>query len=359
MKNFKKIIALVLVALMVLSFTACHKKGATAVTVGEVEFSAGYYACALVNAYTEGTQKVYESLTDEEKNNTSLDYSSKEIDGKKFNNWVEDTAVDYLKNIAAYKTLAEENKLKIDQSKNTSLETSAEYYWTSYGYSAYFIPNNVAKETYIQYMKDTYYSELYFEHLYGAEGEKAISAEDAEAKIYDNFLIANVLEASYTSDTTDTEKAEMKAKLEGYMEELKNSSRSFEAIYKEYKSVDDEETTSAEADEDAPKDKYASLLGAEDTNYASTYYDDIKAMAIGEIKLIELEDESGLALVVKQDIKADEYYKTSLDMDARHLIADEEYKDDIEEYAEKLEAKVHKSVTRYLKAKDIVMPTSY
>ena len=48
-------------------------------------------------------------------------------------------------------------------------------------------------------------------------------------------------------------------------------------------------------------------------------------MATGEVKVIELEDNAGLVLAVKQDISADEYYLDTLDMAARHLIADEEF----------------------------------
>jgi hypothetical protein len=66
MKIFRKLIALVLVLMMVLSFAGCHKKNEIAVTIGDVEFTSAYYMCAFVNAYMEAQQLVYNELTEEE-----------------------------------------------------------------------------------------------------------------------------------------------------------------------------------------------------------------------------------------------------------------------------------------------------
>lgn len=57
MKNIKRIIAAVLVSVMALGFTACHKKDETAVTVGKVNFTSAYYMCALINADSEASQR--------------------------------------------------------------------------------------------------------------------------------------------------------------------------------------------------------------------------------------------------------------------------------------------------------------
>ena len=80
MKNFKKIIALALAALMLLSFAGCHKKDEVAVTIGDVEFTSAYYMCALINADSEAKSKVYENLTEEEQQSGDIDYYSKKID---------------------------------------------------------------------------------------------------------------------------------------------------------------------------------------------------------------------------------------------------------------------------------------
>ena len=362
MKNFKRIIALALVFLMAVSFVGCHKKNEIAVTVGDVEFTSAYYMCALINADSEAKTKVQEELSEDEQSGTEeIDYYSKKIDKKDYVKWVEDKAMESLKTIAAYKLLCKENKLEISKEDASNADMYASYYWSSYGYGAYFEPNGVSQATYTQYMKDSYYAETYFEHLYGAEGEKAIAADEVKTKMNDNFVVANVLTASFTSEMKDDEKTALKDKFNGYLAELQGGKRTFEAIYKEYNDVKEEEEESHEGhDHEAnphPKDEYASIIGAKDTGYDAEYYDAVKAMATGEMKIIELENNAGLVLVVKQDINADEYYLKTLDMTVRHLIADDEYEKTIEDYAKKLKAEVNDFAVGQFKVKNIVEPS--
>ena len=178
MNNIKRLLSLALVFIMVFSFAGCHKKDEIAVTVGDVEFTSAYYMLALVSADSEAKSKVYEKLTDEEKQK-EIDYYSKEIDGKKFTEWVEDKAIEQLKEIAAFKTLCKENKIELSDETMTEINNTTDYYWQSY--SAFYEPNGVGKNTYVKNMTDTYYAEEYFKFIYGEGGKKAI-ASDEEGK---------------------------------------------------------------------------------------------------------------------------------------------------------------------------------
>lgn len=357
MKMLKRIFAAALAGALALTFTACHKKDEIAVTVGDVEFTSAYYMCALINADSEAKTKVQEGLSDEEKSSSEIDYYSKKIDDKPYVEWVEDTAMNNLKKIAAYKTLCKENKLELDEEDKTNAENYASMYWSSYGYGAYFEPNGVSQKTYTRYMTDAYYSGVYFEHIYGAEGEKAIAADKVKAEIYDNFIIANILEVSFGNKSEDEIKT-LKEKLNGYVTSLKDGSKTFEEVYKDYNGTaeEEEEPDKTDSEEPQPKDKYASILGAEDTVYEYEHYEDIKKMANGEVKLIELEDNAGMILAVKRDITADPYYLDTLDITARHLIADDEFEKEIEEYAGKLKLEVNNYAVKQFKVKKIKEP---
>ncbi len=360
MKNLKRILSVLLTLVLISSFAGCHKKGEIAVKIGDVEFTSAYYMCALLNADGEAQNLVYEALSDEEKSGEKeVDIYSKKVEDKKYVDWVEDTALDYLKTIAAYKTLCIKNKLELDDETENELEMYTNYYWQSY--ASYYEPNGVAKATYEQYMKDSYYSELYFEHLYAKDGEKEINAEDVKNKIYDNFVIANMLQASITSEMTEDEVTALKEQLDGYADKLKAGKVTFKDVYNEYNGIEEEETEEQEEtdeEESKPQDEYATVVGAEGTSYESDQYETIKAMATGEIKVIEIE-EQGYMLVVKQDITADEYYLENLDIAARHLIADEEYENTIKDYAKKLDTDINKYAVKQFKVKKIVQPTSY
>lgn len=391
MKNLKRILATALVLAMALTAAACHPKDEIAVTVGDVEFTSAYYMCALINADSEAKSRVQEELSDDE-STTDIDYYSKKIDDKDYVTWVEDTAMDYLKKIAAYKTLCKDNELELDKEEAENAEYYASYYWSSYGYSAYFEPNGVGEKTYTQYMKDSYYSELYFEHLYGEGGEKEIAADNVKDTMYKNFIIADMLQASF-SGLEDDEITETKEQFDKYAEELKAGTKTFEEVYNDYNDIDEEEEdtdtssgssssssstessstestssdatssedTSSDSEEEEelePLDSYASILGAEDTVYESEYFEDINKMAENEVKIIELDDDAGIILVVKKDIKADPYYLENLDSTARHLIADEEYEADIEKYAGELELTVNDYAVNQFKVKKIKEPTA-
>ena len=391
MKNLKRILAAALVLAMALTAAACHPKDEIAVTVGDVEFTSAYYMCALINADSEAKSRVQEELSDDE-STTDIDYYSKKIDDKDYVTWVEDTAMDYLKKIAAYKTLCKDNELELDKEEAENAEYYASYYWSSYGYSAYFEPNGVGEKTYTQYMKDSYYSELYFEHLYGEGGEKEIAADNVKDTMYKNSIIADMLQASF-SGLEDDEITETKEQFDKYAEELKAGTKTFEEVYNDYNDIDEEEEdtdtssgssssssstessstestssdatssedTSSDSEEEEelePLDSYASILGAEDTVYESEHFDTVNKMATNEIQIIELDDNAGIILVVKKDIKADPYYLENLDSTARHLIADEEYEADIEKYADELELTVNDYAVNQFKVKKIKEPTA-
>lgn len=362
MKNFKRMIAAAVVLIMVLSFAGCHKKNEIAVTVGDVEFTSAYYMCALINADSEAKNLVYESLTEEEQSE-EIDYYSHKVEDTDYVEWVENKAMDTLEKIAAYKTLCKENEIEPAEEDITNAETYASYYWSSYGYSQYFEPNGVSEATYTQYMKDSYYAETYFEHVYGEGGEKEVAADKVSSTMLENFVLADILEGSYT--TTDTDEnaeatnAALKTKFEGYVKALKDGSMTYEEVYKDYNGTTDEEaeeTTDEDSEELAPLDEYATLLGSEDTDYASDHFETVKGMKVGEVKLVELEDDAGLVILVKQNLEKDEYYIENLDTVVRHIIADEEFEADIEKYIDGMEKNVSKYAIGQFKVKKIIEP---
>ncbi len=360
MKNIKRLLAVALVLVMLFSFAGCHKKNEIAVTIGDVEFTSAYYMCALINADLEAKTLINESL-EEDESSTEVDYFSKKVEDKDYVEWVEEKAMTTLKQVAAYKILCEENKLEPNEDDIANAEMYADYYWSSYGYSAYFEPNGVSKATYTKYMTDSYFAETYFEFVYGKDGEKAIAADTIKTKMNENFIVADILDATYESDATDADKTALKAKLEGYVTALKAGTKTFEQVYKEYNDIKDKEdtsteTTDTESEELKPQDEYASILGAEDTVYESEHYETVKAMAVGEVKLIELEDKTGYVLAIKKDINADPYYLENLDMTVRHLIADEEFEKTIADYLKTLKVDVNNYAIKPFKVKKIKEP---
>ncbi len=371
MNLIKKITAAVLVMIMVLCVAGCHEKDEVAVTIDGVEFTSAYYMCALIMADSEARQKVDEKLAEEKEDDKTstateeVNYFKQKIDKKKFTDWVEDRAIESLKSIASYIIKCREEKVEIDEEDKSSAEQYAAYYWSSYGYAALLEPNGVSAATYTKYMTDSYYASAYFEHLYGEGGSKEIPADEVNTKLLENYVIANVIDVS-TASMKDTEKAETKTKLDGYLADLTSGAKDFEKVYHEYYGTSEEEAHSHENEDKTegeekeegsePLDSHATILGSEDTSYASDIFKDVKAMANGEIKLIEKEDDAGYALVIKKDISADPYYAKNLDISVRDLIKGDEFEKDMEKFAEGLTADINKYAVGQFKVKKIEYP---
>lgn len=358
MNTLKRTFAIMLCLLLTLTCLAgCHQKGEIAVKIGDIEFTSGYYACALVFSDSEARTLVEENLSEEGDTAAEIDYYKQKIEDTSYVEWVENNTLDTLKELAAIKTLCKKAGIETDAETASLAESNAEYLWDTYGYSELMQNNGVSKETFYQYMQDTYLADTYFNHLYGEGGEKELTADKLTAELTENYVLVNKIEVDFSS-LTEEETADKNNQLTVYEEALKNGTKTFEEIYLEYNGISAEEHTHEEAAEGElqPLDPHATPIGSEDTDYSSDYYEAAKAMAVGEVKIVTLEDESGKALIVKQDIAADPYYVDYLDATLRNAIAGEDYEKEIADYGASLECNVNKSSTKQFKVKNIYYP---
>ena len=105
--------------------------------------------------------------------------------------------------------------------------------------------------------------------------------------------------------------------------------------------------------EDAPKDLHATLIGSDETSYADADFNTIKKMSVGEIKVIEDSDNDVLRLVIRKDIKADEYYEENLYGTVLYMLYDEDYEKYLAELYEKLDTKINDYAVNNFKVKKI------
>lgn len=367
MNLIKKLTAAVLVLILALTVIGCHPKNEIAVTIEGQEFTSGYYMCALINAFAEAQTEVYENLSEDEKNKVDtgeeIDYFSKKIEDKKFDAWIKDRAIEILKEVAYFKNICKENKVEMDEDTKLTNEYYASVVWQSF--SNVFEPNGVSKETFTQYFIDgaasdiadyamymtagistpNDYKELYFQHLYGEKGEKAIKAADVKKELYGNYLIADVLEVTFENNESDEERAAVKKKLKDYKKKLEDGKMTFEEVYIDYYGEEDHKHEDVK---DGPKDPHATILDA-----TSNYYTDLKKMDTDDAKFIEDEYGTTYALVVKKDIKKDKYYLNTLDMSIRHTLKDAEFEKASAEAAAKLKADINDFAVDRFKVKDI------
>lgn len=358
MNTLKKVFAITLCLLVAATcLVGCHKKGEIALKIGEVEFTSGYYACALVFADTEARSKVEKELSKDGELPENIDYYKNKVEDTDYVKWVEENTLKTLKELAAVKTLCKEVGVELDAEAISLSESNADYLWNTYGYAQLLESNGVSEATFKQYMLDTYLASEYFEHIYGKGGEKEIAADKLTTQLNNNYALVNIIEVDY-STLKEEEKQDKLDKLATYHDQLKAGSKSFEEIYLEYNQISADTHTHEQAaeGEKQPLDPHAAVLGAADTDYASDYYDAAKAMANGEIKVVTLEGVKKIALIVKKDILADPYYIEEFDLMLRNDIAGEENQKQIEKHTEKLECNINNSAIKQFKVKKIKYP---
>lgn len=360
MKMMKRIISVLLVLLMVFSFTACHKQNEVAITIGGIKFTSAMYSYALLSADGEARTIVDENLAAEKEESEStettteaVDYFAQKIDDKAFEQWVEDRAIELLSEWAACELLCKENNLTLDEETIAEADSYAQYYYSYYG--AVYSANGIGEETYKKMMYyDSYLSE-YFDFLYGKEGSKAVPEEDVKNSFNSSYRVALILQTDI-SQMDEAAAADAKAKLEDYQTKLKDGMSVVDA-YNEFNGLTEESAaTTGYAPAKEVKECANVIADPEaDESYGVDFWADIKDMAAGENKILDVEQNGSkyVCLVQIIDSQSETSFLEEMDSSIRWNLKNEEYTADIATYAKTLSVKKNKYAMNAFKVKDI------
>lgn len=355
MKLFKKLLAMGLCAALVLSMVGCHKKNETALTIDGVKITSALYLSALFECDTEARTKVDESKKSSSSSSSAAatssetDYLAEKIDGQDYADYVKAQALQRCKEYAFYQKMIDGGKLKLTDEEISQANSTADYYWSYY--SSYYEPNGVSKETYKKALLYSYYSNAYFKSIYGAGGEKEVDSATISKTLDEKYVLADVLTKTYEDGATDSTKAALKKTFEGYVTRLKKG----EAFKKIYEEVNGAVTADASEGTEKPQDSLAQTLGASDTSNASEDFDTVKAMKLGEVKLIE--NTSGLTIYVRKDILADKYYLNTMTDSVLYLLKQEEFEKTVKEKTANLKVEENGFAMGQLKVKNLEYPS--
>ncbi len=384
MKTLKKITAIILAVAMLCCLAACHPKDEVAVTAGEYSVTSAIYSYYLTLADSEAKSKVNEAAGT---SNATPDYYSQTVDGKPFEEYVRQAALDGCKTYIAREKMCDEAGIKLSAEQNANVEINAETYWYSYGYSAMLEPNGVSLSTYTNILKNEARYGVYFEELYGKGGDKEIPADDINKHLTDHYAAVWMpVEHDYSSvENADTQS--LLTQYESYKEMLENGA-TFDEVVTAYKgapdssdtssddsssqdassdessSVDSSSDTSSDAtsssEEKAPKDKNITILtDSEDTFDATVFakFSDVKALEVGKAAVIHDADSKKIYVVLKKDFFADEYYTDTYDMEVRQSLKGDELDDELEKVKASLEVEVNNFAIKQFKIKKITYAT--
>ena len=356
MKILKSLFSVVLVILLVFSCSGClHKQNEIAVEIADSKFSAAIYSYALVTADSEARTKVDEQLKSEGTDTTvtEVDYYAQKIDGTNYVAWVENRAIEILSEFAAYEKLFNEAGLTIGADEKANIDSTAQYYYNYYG--AAYAANGVGYDTYRYAIIYSTYGDMYFEHLYGQDGEKAVAQDEILKTFNDSYRVAFVLQTDITD--MDEEKVNAaKSDLEHYKTHLLKG-ESIVDIYNEFNGLT-EETAETTGNAPAKESKEVVSIVADpdvDANYGVDFWDEIKDIAVKDVKIVEAEEngQKYIRLFYIVDTSEDKTYLEEMDLSLRWNLKQEEYVDYISNYAKDLTVKKHKYAMSEFKVKKI------
>ena len=380
MKLLRKSVAAGLALLMVFALSACHSKDETALTIDGCQITSALYMYTLMEADSEARTKVDESKSDSTSSDSTssdsasstdtTDYYSEKIDGKSFNDWVKNRAIELCQDIALYENLCKENDITLTDEEESNVEYMVNYYWDSYGYSALYEPNGVSKSTFTRAIRNDYLKNAYFKSVYGEGGTDPVAADVVASKTKDTFLLAELLSAGLT-DLEDDAKNALVAKFENYEKRLKNGEK-FETIYNEHNGIaDDTDSSTVSAtgsvpndssstdEEEKPEYKYplGTVMSAADSelSYASDHYATVKKMKDDEIRLEQ--NDTTISLIIRRDLMSDKAVVDQLNETSLWLLKEDEFEEKMaEKTANQSVNKNNYAIDRF-KVKNIVYPS--
>lgn len=322
-KIVKRLIAVTLSAVMIISAAGCNlynENNLWAAEKGDRKLSLGGYIYYLNVALSEAAGKV----------STDSKVLDSTVEGEKAETWIRNRALKYVNEYFFVRDKFDELGLEISEEDQTTIDDNTDYMWSYYG-SAYEALG-VSQESFVAVY--TEYSQKYsmiFEHMYGPEGEKAVSDEEITSYYEENYYNYEAISLPVT--TTDDEgnsvameddaKADVKADLEDLKKKIESGDMTMEAAASEY-TGNHEELTDATI--------YSTNTGRiEDAS--SALQNAVVALKEGETSEV-VEDTSYYYLIVRlpiadktEEALADESTKTSI----LSAMKSEEFSDYIEE----------------------------
>ena len=370
MKNFSKILCVVLALVMALSVAACSMSKQYAYKENDTELPIGVYIYYLRSAYSQAEgfaqkSELYDSETGKYDGKDSfLKMEITDDDGNTAvaEQWIKDKAEKDTKlAIATYLKAKELNASTIDQTELDSAKSYYKSYWEQ-SLSADYETYGISFDSFFMagYTVTAMEGEA-FKAEYGTNGPSAVSNEELTKYFTDNYVSYKYFSANlYKTETTSTgeegsstdtgtdvalsqdEIAAYQKSFDSYASKL-SSGTSFDDVVKEYMS-------DYNIEED-PRTENVEVISEDDTDELKKTIKDMKDGQAMTVTIGEEDNTKQIYVIYREPIadKVEEY--TAADSDNRNNVLSSMKHDDfdklLEEYAEKLDIKLSSSCDSY------------
>lgn len=364
-KSLKKSISAILCGAAALTACGCGNTTGTALTIGDKDIRAGVYIYYQMDALSEAATILGEEQPDLDMTVEGFDIRKYTVEGVGVEEWVKNKTIELCKEHTAVDalfesrglTLSEEEKEEIDQYVFSAWNEENMYVQYIYGVNIlgdYYEKLGIGEQSFEACYTNSYKKDALFENIYGEGGEKAVSAEELDAGVIENYALILEFEVNPKVETaqtyvdminggtsfTDANAAYEKAIS---LKEIEDDMNAAKEKGEEYDGILPEEVETVAVDE---KDLRAVVeRGTESPT--KEYVDEVFALAAGETKVITVSDTTTAAdgtetteisyyVVQRKDITTDTEAMHAYRETALHEMKDSEFDDMIKAESEKL-----------------------
>ncbi|MCL2698195.1 MAG: hypothetical protein FWE74_08965 [Oscillospiraceae bacterium] len=202
----RKITALIIAAVMILSLGACAGTK-HAMTISGEEIRAGEFIYMQISASQEAADMFMDLNPDVNIYAEGFSFFEQEIDGKIFSNWVNDRAIETLKEMAVVRQMFGGLGLEISADDELDARRSVDIIWANSDIRAsagldfdtlgdFYEDIGVGKESLVSIILNSMMEEQLFTGLYGENGTEEVSRDEIVSYFEENFVRYRVLEIS-------------------------------------------------------------------------------------------------------------------------------------------------------------------
>ncbi len=226
MSFIKKVTAVLISAVMLLSLAACGESSTWAAKINNTELRAGIYLYFSNEAYYDATSKLEEGQTD---------VFSITIDGKNSEQWIKDEATKDMQEYVAVEEKFTELGLTLSEEEVNEVKSFSEQLWPYYGsiYEGYGISQQSSIDISINGLKKN----AIFDYYYGDEGIEKVDENIIKDYISKNYAYINSIKMELKDGEGNLLKSDDKAKIEkmaeSYIDRAK-SGENFNKLVDEY-----------------------------------------------------------------------------------------------------------------------------
>lgn len=330
MKQIKKMLAVLLVLVLMLTMTSCSGSvGKWIARTENTEVPVGAYLMYESVYYQYATYYV----KDYTKSPLKQDVTTGEGDDKVTMNgsdWIKKQTMDIISNaITVYEECKRLGIKLTDAEKDIVLDDAATMWEQN---AASYKQVGVGQKS-LEYMYE--YNELYtklFDSIYGTKGTKPVKDEDLKKYVTDNYDSVHYFSVSLKDANNKTLSKEEQNKIEDELEALGeklNSGEEFDKIVAEYNKAHEKATVTAKH-----------VVGVMEDQFASDLYKKLDKCEPGSAVVVEYSNYMYLLYREKIEDAVDEYLKENADT-IRHEMKDEEYTKYLEEAEKKLTIEIN------------------